>query len=65
MRKSERLLKELDCKGGTDHDLLVTLNCLVRHIIDNDLKHIWLVLQILLGAVIVASVGLIITHFKW
>lgn len=67
MTKSAKLLRQYECKKEkeykTDHDLLMQVSCLVRHIIDNDLAHIWIVLKILLGAVVTAVIGGLIKLF--
>jgi len=42
---------------------IAVIEGLLKHIIDNDLKHIWKLLFIILGAIVSTLLGVILTFF--
>jgi len=68
MTKSERLCRKFNVYPNAqsepvDH-VVARIECLVRHIIDNDLAHIWLILKIVLGMIATLAGGLILAFVK-
>ena len=68
MKKSDkietRVKIELDSREGFTWKELwecsVTTKALLKHIIDNDLRHIWRIITIILSYLVAASVGYIL-----
>jgi hypothetical protein len=59
--RSEKILTRVNCDRS---DRLATMECLVKHLIDNDIAHIWLVLKVLLGIIGTIAGGLILERLK-
>jgi hypothetical protein len=58
MKKSEKLINKAEIPLGLDENDRLTYenNVLLRHVIDNDLPHIWGAIKIIAGSLI-AAVG--------
>jgi len=62
MKKSRKILNQIDIPHGLSENDRMTIetNILLKHVIDNDLKHIWGAIKLIAGAIS----GLVIAAIK-
>ncbi len=65
--RTKEILKKLNGCEDKEESLstrLARIECLIKHIVENDLPHIWIVLKIILGAIVSIAIAIITTFLK-